>query len=221
MVDTSVDEWVYASARGGDVTVTPALDLLFKKSDDGPPAYAGGQVWEAEVSRVTDRGAFVMVRGFSQRQRWGPCLPVDAAVEVGDVVAVAMSDKGRPWLLTARGEAPVVPALDAVAWQGPHHLRSGEFEVPFEADVLVVLTATAFGQASGLNGVIPRLDGVDLSNWAIYFFNEALNHKQLGCSNVVRGVAPGAHTLSLAYAWDTTSDNGDYASWGLTMTPVG
>jgi hypothetical protein len=69
-----------------------------------PPAFGGAQCYEATVKRVTGRGAWVVIPAFDRKQLWGPCLPPDAAVSVGDKIAVAMSDQGVPWVVSGAGQ---------------------------------------------------------------------------------------------------------------------
>lgn len=81
----------------------PDLDQVL-----GAPAITAAgnaQCFEARVTRLTPRGAMVVIPGYSRELRWGPCLPADAAVQVGDKVIVQMSNRGRPWL-TVGGAAP-------------------------------------------------------------------------------------------------------------------
>jgi len=78
------------------------LDLLFAPSrPDTAPVFSASQAWEAEVSRVTSSGVFVIVPGFDRNLEWGPCLPASATGTVGDQVTVVMSNRGRPWLVGA------------------------------------------------------------------------------------------------------------------------
>ena len=82
----------------------PDLDLLFSPSrPETPAAFGGSQAWEARVTRVDARGAFVTIPGFDRTLPWGPCLPAGANVTVGDQVTVVMSNRGRPWILGAGG----------------------------------------------------------------------------------------------------------------------
>ena len=62
-------------------------------------AFGNAQAFEAKVVRTTADGAYVTIDGYDRRLRWGPCRPAGAGVELGDAVAVAISDRGIPWLL--------------------------------------------------------------------------------------------------------------------------
>ena len=79
----------------------PALDQLFARAD--APAFAGAQCWEAIVVATGSDGPTVVLPGYDRQLRWGPCMPADAAVGVGERVSVAMSEEGVPWLLGAGG----------------------------------------------------------------------------------------------------------------------
>jgi microcystin-dependent protein len=80
------------------------LDLLFTPSrPETPAAFGNSQAWEARVTRAGARGVFVTIPGFDRTLQWGPCLPAGATAEVGDLVTVLMSNRGRPWLLASGG----------------------------------------------------------------------------------------------------------------------
>jgi hypothetical protein len=81
----------------------PALDQLFRPSIQGRTVpYANSQVWEATISSITSRGVFAVVPGYSRALEWGPVMPegVEEMMEEGDHAGVAMSNGGRPWLVT-------------------------------------------------------------------------------------------------------------------------
>ena len=78
-------------------------------------ALGNSQCFEARVTRLTPRGAMVVIPGFSNGLRWGPCLPADAAVQVGDKVTVQMSNRGRPWLTGGGGGGPAGALIAARA----------------------------------------------------------------------------------------------------------
>lgn len=83
----------------------PDLDALFAPSrPETPQAFGGSQAWVARVTKVTARGVYVIVPRYDQRLEWGPCLPATASASVGDVVAVAFTNEGKPWLLGAGGD---------------------------------------------------------------------------------------------------------------------
>jgi microcystin-dependent protein len=82
----------------------PDLDRLFAPSrPNTPPAFAGSQAWEARVTKVTRSGVFVVIPGYDRTLEWGPCLPPGSSANVGETVTVAMTNRGRPWLLGAGG----------------------------------------------------------------------------------------------------------------------
>jgi microcystin-dependent protein len=80
----------------------PDLDRLFAPSrSNTPPAFGGSQAWEARVTKVTRSGVFVVIPGYDRTLEWGPCLPPGSSANVGETVTVAMTNRGRPWLLGA------------------------------------------------------------------------------------------------------------------------
>ncbi len=84
----------------------PDLSALFAPARGARPgAFGGAQCFEATVRRVNGRGAWVTIAAFDRNLLWGPCLPADASVSAGDTVAVAMSDQGRPWIVSGGGNA--------------------------------------------------------------------------------------------------------------------
>ena len=80
----------------------PTLDQEIRRAGDRR-AYGGAQAFEAKVVRTTADGPYVTIDGYDRRLRWGPCRPAGAGVAVGDAVAVAISDRGIPWLLGGGG----------------------------------------------------------------------------------------------------------------------
>ena len=52
---------------------------------------------------MTPGGAYVVVPSYDRNLRWGPVHPLDAAVTVGQDVAIAISEQGEPWLLGGGG----------------------------------------------------------------------------------------------------------------------
>lgn len=97
----------------------PDLDQVLRPPP-GPSAAGNAQCYEARVTRVTPRGAYVVIDGYARGLRWGPCLPADAEVEIGDRVTVQMSNRGRPWLaLGGGGGAPPGALIAARAHRGP------------------------------------------------------------------------------------------------------
>jgi hypothetical protein len=82
--------------------MSPDLDQLLAPPPK-PTALANSQAWEATVVQVTPRGAYVQIPKYDPKARWGPCLPAGAGVKVGDAVAVAFSNRGRPWLVGGAG----------------------------------------------------------------------------------------------------------------------
>lgn len=79
----------------------PDLDQIFAKP--GVPAFAGPQCWSAIVVALKGDGAYVVLPGFDRQLRWGPCLPADADVGVGDAVAVTQAEDGSLWLVGVGG----------------------------------------------------------------------------------------------------------------------
>lgn len=69
-----------------------------------PSAFGQAQGWEARVTRLTPRGPYVVVEGFARGLRWGPCLPVEIDVEVGERVLILMTNRGRPWIVARSNE---------------------------------------------------------------------------------------------------------------------
>ena len=91
----------------------PDLDQVLGAS--AITAAGNAQCYEARVTRLTPRGAMVVIPGYSRELRWGPCLPADAAVQVGDKVIVQMSNRGRPWLTGGGGGGPAGALIAARA----------------------------------------------------------------------------------------------------------
>lgn len=90
----------------------PDISTLFKVSGPSvPDAFGGAQVFEAEVRKVNGKGVHVLIPGFNREQLWGPCLPETATGVRGQRVVVALSDRGRPWLLggTSTGDGGAGP----------------------------------------------------------------------------------------------------------------
>ena len=81
--------------------MSPGLDSLFQQN--GAPAPATAQCFEAKVTRVNARGIFVVIPGYDRKLNWGPCLPQTATAAVGDRITVLMSNNGRPWIMGAGG----------------------------------------------------------------------------------------------------------------------
>jgi microcystin-dependent protein len=79
------------------------LDGLFAKRGPNVPETRGAQAFEAEVCRSDNRGLFVTIAGFDRNLRWGPCEPAGTQLPVGTKIAIAMSNRGRPWLLGGIG----------------------------------------------------------------------------------------------------------------------
>ena len=79
----------------------PALDQLFSKA--GVPAFAGPQCWSAIVAAIKADGPYVVLPGFDRQLRWGPCLPADAGVAIGDTVAITQAEDGSLWLVGGGG----------------------------------------------------------------------------------------------------------------------
>lgn len=93
--------------------------------------------------------------------------------------------------------------------------------VPYKADVLVVVSATCYSNALGMCGVKLQLDGVDWPRYADLYFNEASSHKTLMLVACYRGVSAGNHTWTLAPAFGSTlSDNNDRSHLAFTMVAV-
>ena len=80
----------------------PDLDRLFAPSrPNTPPAFGASQAWEARVSRINQRGLFVVIPGYDRNLEWGPCLPPGASANVGETVTVAMTNR-RPAVAARR-----------------------------------------------------------------------------------------------------------------------
>ena len=79
----------------------PRLDELVTPAGARP--FNGSQCWGAEVIQVNDTGAYVVVPSYDRQLRWGPVHPFEAAVTVGQSVAIAISEQGEPWLLGGGG----------------------------------------------------------------------------------------------------------------------
>jgi hypothetical protein len=99
----------------------PELDQIFSKA--GVPAFDGPQCWSALVVAIKADGPYVVLPGFDRQLRWGPCLPTDAGVKIGDAVAVTQAEDGSLWLVGAGGsgdgqQGPVGPQGPAGP-QGP------------------------------------------------------------------------------------------------------
>jgi hypothetical protein len=92
--------------------------------------------------------------------------------------------------------------------------------VPFKADVLVVVTATVFATASGMNGPRLLLDGT-VAVWGDYFFNEPNSHKLCSIMACHRGVSAGNHVWRIDHGYAaTTSDANDRSQLAFTMVQV-
>lgn len=83
----------------------PLLDQVFERStrDDGPPAFSTPACISALVVATTAAGAFVICPNYDMHLRWGPCLPANANVNVGDAVSIAFDEDGQPWLVGSQG----------------------------------------------------------------------------------------------------------------------
>jgi hypothetical protein len=79
----------------------PTIDELFSPS--APEAFGAAQSWDARVVATTARGPLVVLPSYDPHLRWGPCSPPDAAVVVGDLVSVVISETGTPWLVGLKG----------------------------------------------------------------------------------------------------------------------
>lgn len=80
----------------------PRLDELVAPAGGKP--FTGAQCWAAEVIQVNATGTYVVVPGYDRNLRWGPLHPAGSAVKVGDKVAIAISERGEPWLLGGGGD---------------------------------------------------------------------------------------------------------------------
>ena len=79
------------------------LDQILTPADV-PSPLGNSQGWEGRVTRLTPRGPMVVVDGYDRQLRWGPCLPADVNVEVGQRVLVTLTNRGRPWLTPSAGD---------------------------------------------------------------------------------------------------------------------
>jgi microcystin-dependent protein len=79
------------------------LDQILTPADV-PSPLGNSQGWEGRVTRLTPRGPMVVVDGYDRQLRWGPCLPADVNVEIGQRVLVTLTNRGRPWLTPSAGD---------------------------------------------------------------------------------------------------------------------
>lgn len=79
----------------------PTLDQLF--APNPPEAFGGAQSWDARVVATSPQGPLVILPSYDPQLRWGPCSPPDAAVAVGDLVSIVISETGTPWLVGLKG----------------------------------------------------------------------------------------------------------------------
>jgi hypothetical protein len=93
----ALDRDVHASTLAG--SLMPALDELFATKAAAPNAFGQPQCFDAVVVLTSSQGPFVVIPNYDRALRWGPCLPADAAVAIGDDVSVALSENGQPWLI--------------------------------------------------------------------------------------------------------------------------
>jgi hypothetical protein len=85
----------------------PLLDELFAGKQR--PAFAQPQCFEAVVIATSALGCYVTLPAYDRHLRWGPCLPANAGVSVGDKVSVAQSETGQLWLMGGGGGGEIGP----------------------------------------------------------------------------------------------------------------
>jgi hypothetical protein len=95
----------------------PQLDLLIPPR--GLQPFGDAACADAEVVAVTPEGAYVVLPGYDRWLRWGPCEPADAAVAVGDQVAVIFTGSGAPFLIGARSGGGTVGPEGPAGPTGP------------------------------------------------------------------------------------------------------
>ena len=205
----------------------PDLDQLLAPPP-GPSAAGNAQCFEARVTRVTPRGCYVVIDGYARGLRWGPCLPADAAVDVGDRVTVQMSNRGRPWLMLGGGGpagAEIAARAHAV---GPIPVPAGWSKVP-----LTVVTYDVGGLWN------PDLLRFDIPEDGVYDFLgqvevdasmgvDALASVQINGADLIRGgrVTAGGSWLGLPVADSRELQAGDYvelfvyAGAATQITPI-
>ena len=93
----------------------PELSQLFTAAGRG--VVQGSGVWDAEVTRTTDDGAFVVVPMYDRSIVWGPCMPQETKPAAGTRVAVVLADSGELW---------IVGAAETVTGNGGGNGGSGE-----------------------------------------------------------------------------------------------
>ena len=79
----------------------PSLTDIFQTA--GPQSYNGSQCYEAQVVQVTSQGVYVILPRWSTTSKWGPLKPDTFKANVGDTIAVSLSDLGLPWALGGSG----------------------------------------------------------------------------------------------------------------------
>lgn len=91
------------------------------------------------------------------------------------------------------------------------------FAVPYLCDIVLWTEISWYSNAPGSSGMWFLWDGANLPIIPIMWFNEAYSHKPMACTNVIRGVARGTHTLTqLGATGGILSDSGDRLRISIT-----
>jgi hypothetical protein len=112
------------------------VDLFAPNTHDLPTAFGNAGCWEATISRIDSRGLFVIVTAYDRKLEWGPVLPErnwlqeGVRAQVGERVAIIMSNARRPWLLTSR------PGWEHEVWDRLRRLEQKVADLEFRVDWL-------------------------------------------------------------------------------------
>lgn len=199
--------WVKAGPSAGGAATTI--------SSTAPGSPVQGQMWW----RNDPDGNLYISYNDGNSTQWVPAVPGPPSTwkVVGSTLQQADVSKT---LVTGTGSALRAVAFDTKFSAAPYPI-SFALTVPFKADVFSILNCSCYTSTSGAGmGIIASLDGVDMTNRAIMYFNEINSHKFVAAHNVNRGVAAGSRTIGLRVAAPTTSDGSDYAHMTFQMVEV-
>jgi hypothetical protein len=187
-----------------------------------PAAPVQGQLWW----RNDPDGTLYISYNDGTSTQWVPATPMQPFVGTaagGGLTGTYPNPTHANSSVTAAMLAPLAAprtALNVGYMTGPWAPATFTLNVPFKCDIAVTVIATCYCSASGVTGVVPTFDGVDMSYYADMFFNEISSHKTVGTSNILRNVTAGNHTVGLRHMPNATSDSGDRGHFTFQMLEV-
>lgn len=110
--------------------------------------------------------------------------------------------------------------VDIYVHAGPF---SGSYvqSVPFKCDATFMVAMSFYTGTLGQHAYGIRIDGVNMTWWADFYFNQINTHMTVCVPVVVRNLAAGAHTITYpAMRGTPVSDAGDQARWAGTLVEV-